>query len=182
MAFGARPMAIVQRIDTPLGGMNAVISGRGLRLLDFEDRPGLDARIAEHLARPASGNAVSAVALGQDLRRQLDEYFIGRRGSFEIALHIAGSPFQMSVWQALQRVPYASTISYRELAQAAGRPRAIRAVGHANALNPIAILIPCHRVIGSDGDLRGYGGGLWRKRALLELENRAADHNCSTTV
>ena len=106
----------------------------------------------------------------QEACRQLDEYFSGRRFIFDLPLRAAGTPFQMRVWKALEKVPYGHTCSYGQLAAWAGHPRAARAVGGAVHVNPIAILIPCHRVIGADGTLTGYGGGLWRKKFLLELE------------
>lgn len=102
--------------------------------------------------------------------RQLDEYFEGRREVFDLRLAPQGTTFQQQVWQALQHIPYGRTWSYAELAQHIENPRAIRAVGTANGANPISIIIPCHRVIGSNGTLTGYAGGLARKQALLELE------------
>jgi methylated-DNA-[protein]-cysteine S-methyltransferase len=101
---------------------------------------------------------------------QLDEYFAGRRKRFELSLAPAGTPFQRRVWEALCDIPFGETRSYREVAQALGSPQAVRAVGSANGRNPIAIVIPCHRVIAADGSLGGYSGGLERKAALLELE------------
>ena len=104
------------------------------------------------------------------VRRQLEEYFAGRRRAFDVVLAPPGTAFQQRVWDELQRIDYGQTISYAELAARIGRPTAIRAAGAANGANPISILIPCHRVIGSDGSLTGYGGGLEAKRALLDLE------------
>lgn len=101
---------------------------------------------------------------------QLDDYFAGRRTDFSLPLNPAGTPFQREVWDALRAIPYGTTSSYGELATLIGRPQARRAVGLANGRNPIAIVIPCHRVIGADGSLTGYGGGLANKRLLLELE------------
>lgn len=102
--------------------------------------------------------------------RQLDEYFAGKRETFDVKLAPMGTAFQQEVWQALQRIPYGTTCSYSVLAQQIGRPRAIRAVGTANGANPISIIVPCHRVIGSNGTLIGYAGGVERKQQLLELE------------
>ncbi|UVJ42752.1 methylated-DNA--[protein]-cysteine S-methyltransferase [Pseudomonas sp. LS1212] len=102
--------------------------------------------------------------------RQLDEYFAGRRERFELQLAPRGTPFQQQVWQALLAIPYGRTCSYAQLAQTIERPRAIRAVGTANGANPIAVIVPCHRVIGSNGTLTGYAGGLERKQQLLQLE------------
>ena len=114
-----------------------------------------------------------------DARRQLTEYFAGERKTFDLPLRPAGTPFQLRVWEALLQIPYGETASYGEIARELGEPghahRLARAVGAANGRNPIAIVVPCHRVIGSDGSLTGYGGGLECKRALLDLEvGRAA--------
>ena len=105
-----------------------------------------------------------------DARRQLTEYFAGERTTFDLPLRPAGAPFQLRVWEALLRIPYGETASYGELARELGHPTAARAVGAANGRNPIAIVVPCHRVIGSNGSLTGYAGGLDCKRALLDLE------------
>ncbi|HEY3729527.1 MAG TPA: methylated-DNA--[protein]-cysteine S-methyltransferase [Solirubrobacteraceae bacterium] len=101
---------------------------------------------------------------------QLDEYFAGARREFELELELNGTPFQQRVWDALRAIPYGTTISYGELARIIGRPDRVRAVGSAVGATPVPIIVPCHRVIGADGSLTGYGGGLARKRALLELE------------
>jgi methylated-DNA-[protein]-cysteine S-methyltransferase len=101
---------------------------------------------------------------------ELREYFDGRRRQFETPLAMHGSEFERRVWEALREIPYGETVSYGELARSLGQPSAARAVGLANGRNPIAVIVPCHRVIGADGSLTGYGGGLERKRALLELE------------
>jgi methylated-DNA-[protein]-cysteine S-methyltransferase len=106
--------------------------------------------------------------------RQLDEYFAGTRREFELDLAPRGTAFQLAVWDALLAIPYGATASYGEIARAVGRPNAVRAVGQANGRNPIAIVVPCHRVIGSDHSLTGYGGGIDRKRFLLALEGAAA--------
>jgi methylated-DNA-[protein]-cysteine S-methyltransferase len=107
------------------------------------------------------------------LRRQLEEYFAGERREFELDLAPSGTPFQLSVWRALCAIPYGETASYGEIAATVGQPGAARAVGGANNRNPIAIVIPCHRVIGANGTLTGYGGGLPRKQRLLALETGA---------
>ena len=108
-----------------------------------------------------------------DVVEQLDAYFAGELTSFEVPLRPLGSPFQIEVWKALQAIPYGHTTSYGALARQLGNANASRAVGLANGRNPISIIVPCHRVIGSDGRLVGYGGGMPRKRFLLELEQRA---------
>ena len=105
---------------------------------------------------------------------QLGEYFAGERTAFEVALALRGSAFERRVWHALQEIPYGATTSYGELARRIGHPTAARAIGMANGRNPVAVIVPCHRVIGADGTLTGYGGGLERKRLLLDLEAPAA--------
>ena len=116
---------------------------------------------------------VSAEAPFARAVEQLEEYFAGARVAFDLPLAASGSPFEESVWHAVSEIPYGETRSYGQVARAVGRPDRARAVGSANARNPLAIIVPCHRVIGSDGSLTGYGGGLERKRALLELEQGA---------
>jgi methylated-DNA-[protein]-cysteine S-methyltransferase len=107
-------------------------------------------------------------------RQQLTEYFAGERREFDLPLKLSGTEFQLSVLHALQRIPYGETTSYSDIAERIGRPKAVRAVGAANGRNPIPIIVPCHRVIGSHGDLTGFGGGLDTKEALLRLE---AEHS-----
>ena len=102
---------------------------------------------------------------------QLNQYFLGKRDSFEIPIQLEGSSFELKVWKYLQNIPYGKTYSYTELAEAIGKPSAARAVGQANSRNPIAVIIPCHRVISADGSIGGYTGGVWRKKWLLKHEN-----------
>jgi methylated-DNA-[protein]-cysteine S-methyltransferase len=118
--------------------------------------------------RPAWQRAAEPFA---EVQAQLREYFAGERTGFEVPLALDGSSFERRVWSALQQIPYGETISYGELARGIGQPAAARAVGLANGRNPIAVIVPCHRVIGANGTLTGYGGGLERKRTLLELES-----------
>jgi methylated-DNA-[protein]-cysteine S-methyltransferase len=106
----------------------------------------------------------------EEVRSQLREYFAGDRHTFEIPLAMTGNPFELRVWDALREIPYGETVSYGELAASIGQPGAARAVGLANGRNPVAVIVPCHRVIGADGSLTGYGGGLERKQFLLDLE------------
>jgi methylated-DNA-[protein]-cysteine S-methyltransferase len=112
------------------------------------------------------------------IRDQLTEYFAGERQQFDVPLKLTGTPFQNRVWQELARIPFGETITYAELARRIGRPTAFRAVGHANGQNPISIIVPCHRVVATSGQLTGYGGGLPNKQWLLEHECRVK--NCST--
>jgi methylated-DNA-[protein]-cysteine S-methyltransferase len=102
--------------------------------------------------------------------RQLDEYFAGARTEFDVPMTLVGTPFQRTVWAALREIPYGETVSYGQLAERIGRRTAVRAVGLANGRNPIGVIVPCHRVVGATGDLTGYGGGLERKRHLLDFE------------
>jgi methylated-DNA-[protein]-cysteine S-methyltransferase len=131
-----------------------------------------DSARAAAVARAADDPAAAPRALA-DAARQLAEYFAGERTSFELSLHAVGTPFQREVWTALAEIPYGETISYAELAASVARPHAFRAVGSANGANPIAIVVPCHRVISSDRSLGGYAGGLDAKRTLLALEGVA---------
>lgn len=112
-----------------------------------------------------------AAAPFESVTAQLHEYFAGRRSAFEVRLALRGSPFQRLVWQALLRIPHGQTTTYGEIAKRVGRPAEARAVGWANASNPVAVIVPCHRVVGADGTLTGYAGGLERKRLLLDLES-----------
>jgi methylated-DNA-[protein]-cysteine S-methyltransferase len=137
----------------------------GLAGLYFEDHRGIDAVVR---GRDARGSELDEVC------RQLDAYFAGRRVRFELALCPTGTPFQRGVWAALVRIPVGATTTYGALAASIGRPGAARAVGSANARNPISIVVPCHRVLGPRGRLTGYAGGLPRKQALLALERAHA--------
>lgn len=153
-------------VESPLGPLYAVASGESLVGLYFSGgRTGPD----PGLLGPAGATAVLATAT-----LQLQEYFAGERMVFDVPLAARGKPFQLSVWQALRSIPYAVTVSYGEVARRIGAPTASRAVGLANGQNPIPIIVPCHRVIGADGRLTGYGGGIERKRFLLDLERRVA--------
>jgi AraC family transcriptional regulator, regulatory protein of adaptative response / methylated-DNA-[protein]-cysteine methyltransferase len=162
----------VTELDTPIGEMIAGATDAHLVLLEFSHRATLDAqlqRISRALNCVFERGETPIVAT---LRAQMDEYFRGERREFDVPLHAPGTSFQMRVWKELQRIPVGTTTSYGRIAASIGQPSAVRAVAHANGDNRIAILIPCHRVIGADGSLTGYGGGLWRKKRLLELEAR----------
>ena len=145
------------KIETPIGPLHAAFDEEG-RLTE------LGFREPAHDPPPAPPNP--------DLESQLREYFSGRRTTFDFPLAPKGTPFQLAVWSALLEIPYGDTTTYAELARRIGRPNAVRAVGAANGANPIPVIIPCHRVIGSNGTLTGYGGGIERKQWLLALEGR----------
>jgi AraC family transcriptional regulator of adaptative response/methylated-DNA-[protein]-cysteine methyltransferase len=153
----------VMRLDTPLGPMFAGATDKGLCLLEFTDR-----RMLETEFKELSKKLKAVIILGehpylQQVKKELDEYFNGQRKNFDVPLFTPGTDFQNAVWKALRNIPYGSTRSYKQQSLSINAPDAIRAVAQANGLNRIAIIIPCHRVIGSDGKLTGYGGGLWRK-------------------
>ena len=157
-------------ITTPLGNMFAVADSRGLVLCEFHDRPMLPLQV-QRVERICGGTPVEGTnGILDQTQRELNEYFLGQREDFTIPLILDGTPFQSRVWRALRDIPYGATESYGALAARIGDPKAVRAVGLANGANPISIIIPCHRVIGSNGSLTGYGGGLPTKRALLDLE------------
>jgi methylated-DNA-[protein]-cysteine S-methyltransferase len=147
--------------DSPLGQLLAVGDGQALHGLYMQEgRTGISVR----------RDWTPAEEPFAELRAQLADYFSGVRTAFDLPLVMTGSPFQRRVWSALQEIPYGETTSYGEIAHRVGAPSAPRAVGVANGQNPVCVIVPCHRVIGADGSLTGYGGGLERKRLLLELE------------
>jgi len=159
-----KAMSFYSVFASPLGDLILTSNGEGLTgLLLDEPEAGSDPRAH---ARPDDGPFV-------EIRRQLQAYFDGDLAEFDVSLALEGTPFQRKVWDELRRIPYGTTISYAELARRVGNPGASRAVGTANGKNPIAVIVPCHRVIASDGSLGGYGGGIDRKQWLLSLEASA---------
>ena len=162
----------LKRIETKLGTMIACSTKDGICLLEFSDRKMLETelkQISKYFdAKILQGNSNHLI----NLENQLHEYFDGNRKEFTIPLAASGTIFQNTVWNKLLEIPFGKTKSYKEIAEQIDKPTAVRAVANANGMNKIAILIPCHRVIGSDGNLTGYGGGIWRKKELLEIENK----------
>jgi methylated-DNA-[protein]-cysteine S-methyltransferase len=152
-------------IDTPIGPLLLVGDGEGLVYIGLP-RHGI-AQTPPDDAKPGKSRLHAAA-------RELDGYFAGTRQTFDVPLHPSGTPFQLEVWGALLAIPYGQTVSYADIARRIRRPRAVRAVGAANGANPLSIIVPCHRVIGSHGDLTGYGGGLPAKRWLLAHERKHA--------
>lgn len=146
-------------VPSPIGCLRITASDAGIQAIEFCENPGPEPREIAPCLHLAS--------------RQLEEYFQGRRWEFDLPLDLQGTAFQKKVWAALCGIPCGRTASYGDIARAIGRPGSGRAVGGANHRNPVAIVIPCHRVIGSDGGLTGYGGGLWRKQWLLEHERKS---------
>ena len=175
--FGASPknskiqnIIDLKRIETPLGTMYAAAVTEGICMLEFTDRKMLETEFKD-LAKSLN----ATIVLGEnphfkDLEKELTEYFSGKRKEFTVSLSPVGTSFQKSVWQILIKIPYGETWNYRQQSERLGDAKKVRAVANANGMNKISILIPCHRVIGSNGTLTGYGGGIWRKQKLLELE------------
>jgi AraC family transcriptional regulator of adaptative response/methylated-DNA-[protein]-cysteine methyltransferase len=160
---------LVNRLPTPLGPMIAGATDEGICLLEFAERRMLETQLRRLSKRLDAVFAPGSNEMIERLDKELHAYLEGKLQEFRVPLVIRGTEFQRQAWEALMRIPYGETRSYEEQARAMGRPSAVRAVGRANGDNRIAIVIPCHRVVGADGRLTGYGGGLWRKRALLEL-------------
>lgn len=150
-----------ETIESPVGPLVLATSSKGLTHLLFGHRCETS---------PLGDASGAGQALLEQTKAELQEYFAGSRSTFEIPLAPTGTAFQCEVWAALQTIPFGKAMSYRELAGRVGRPKAMRAVGAANGRNPISIIVPCHRVIGADGSLTGYGGGLPAKELLLKLE------------
>lgn len=157
-------------METPLGPMVAGATGEGVCLLEFTDRRMLEAQLRTLQRRFKCAIVPGRNAHLQQLQSELDQYFAGTLRAFTVPLVFPGTRFQRKVWEGLLAIPYGETRSYEEMAATAGSPGASRAAGTANGMNRIAILIPCHRVVNKDGKLGGYGGGLWRKQKLLDLE------------
>jgi len=160
----------IARVDTPIGEMRLASTAVGLAFLELPRSNG--SGFTGWLRRWAPGARVAeGFKPNQGAAKQLLEYFAGKRREFEVPLDLRGTEFQVAVWRALCAIPYGETISYAEQARRVGRPNAPRAVGAANGANPIAIIVPCHRVVNADGKLGGYGGGLPLKKRLLALEH-----------
>jgi methylated-DNA-[protein]-cysteine S-methyltransferase len=161
-------------MSSPLGLLFLARTERGLRFLDFLERKSLKRAFAAHAESVPDAKWEPSLLQLKPVVDQLDSYFCGNLTRFDLRLDLAGTEFQLKVWQALCRIPYGATCAYGQIAKALGQPGAARAVGLANNHNPVPIIVPCHRVIGADGSLTGYGGGLPRKRKLLDLEARYA--------
>ncbi len=149
---------VTANMPSPLGTLVIAASDAGITAIQFHDDPP---------ALPGSDHALLRLCI-----EELDAYFQGQLRTFSVPLDLRGTPFQQRVWNLLLTIPYGATRTYMDLAERLGDRRAVRAVGAANGKNPVAIVVPCHRVIGSDGDLTGYAGGLWRKEWLLAHEGR----------
>jgi O-6-methylguanine DNA methyltransferase len=163
---------VYRELESALGKLVLGATSRGCCLLEYEDRGGF-AKIQRRLTKQYKLEMTRGTNafLGQ-LELELEQYFKGLRQNFSVPLDVRGTPFQRAVWEQLLSIPYGATRTYGEIATLVGKPLAVRAIGRANGDNPLAIVIPCHRVIQHDGKLKGYGGGLWRKEYLLNLEKR----------
>lgn len=164
------------KLETPLGPMFACAVKEGICLLEFTDR-----KILESELKKISSLLHAEIVHGENehfdiLRKQVDEYFKGNLRDFSVPLFTPGTEFQNRAWKELQNIPYGTTRSYKQQAVALNNPGAVRAVANANGMNRMAIIIPCHRVIGDNGHLTGYGGGLWRKKWLLDHEGNNVRH------
>ena len=161
-----------ERIETPLGAMLAIADDKGLRLLEFVDRRAMEREMSILRARLKTNIVPGEHRYLEATRKQIGQYFSGKNLEFNVPLAPVGSDFQQRAWKILQSIPVAETRSYSWMAEQLGDPGARRAVGRANGTNMLCIIIPCHRVIRADGTLCGYGGGLWRKKWLLDHERR----------
>jgi O-6-methylguanine DNA methyltransferase len=162
----------VMSAPPPIGLIFLAATERGLRYAEFMDRRSIKRIIASHAADNPGATWEASLLQLKPVVDQFESYFCGALTRFDIPLDPVGSPFQLEAWNALNSIPFGETRTYGEIARAIGQPRAARAVGLANHDNPIVIIVPCHRVIGADGSLTGYGGGMQRKRWLLRLEAR----------
>lgn len=175
-ASDKKEILYLQHLNTPLGVMIAGATDKGLCLLEYHDRALLHKELND------LQNLLNATIIEktnkfiEQTRHELGEYFAGIRKTFDVPLVLVGTDFQVRVWKSIARIPYGVTISYLEQAGSIGSIRSIRAVAHANGSNRISIIIPCHRVIGKDGNLTGYGGGIERKRFLILHENHYSLH------
>jgi AraC family transcriptional regulator of adaptative response/methylated-DNA-[protein]-cysteine methyltransferase len=169
----ARQILTAQWLDTPIGAMLAVVDDAGVHLLEFAERKALPTEI-ERLRRRVGPICFGQHAMLDTLAHQVEQYFAGSAISFEVPIVQKGTAFEATVWDALRRIPAGATRSYGDIARFIDRPDAARAVARANGANQVAIIVPCHRVIGADGSLTGYGGKIWRKQWLLEHERRIA--------
>jgi AraC family transcriptional regulator of adaptative response/methylated-DNA-[protein]-cysteine methyltransferase len=175
-----RDALLAERIDTPLGTMVAVADDKGLRLLEFADRRALEREIPILRRRLRTNVVPGEHPILARTRAQLADYFSGKHLDFDLPLAPVGSDFQMRAWKILQTIPVGETRSYSWMAEKLKVPGARRAVGRANGTNMLCIVIPCHRVIRADGTLCGYGGGLWRKKWLLEHERKWRNPDTTT--
>ncbi|WP_138419254.1 methylated-DNA--[protein]-cysteine S-methyltransferase [Aquibacillus sediminis] len=175
--MGKRTVLRYDELVTPIGPLTILASGEGLCRIDFGEMRDLKSSLQRWSKRYyLCTEMVQDAAPIEEVKRQLTEYFAGERKEFTTDFHLNGTPFEKKVWKALlEKVPYGETRSYKDIAKAIQAPKAIRAVGGAINKNPLSILVPCHRIIGSNGSLVGYNGGMEKKKTLLELEKAPID-------
>ncbi len=171
-ALHSNPLLFADWIPTPLGDMVSVSSATQLHLLEFVERKALPRELAQLETQSKGRIGIGTPDPARQIKDELAEFFSGTRATFDTPLAMAGTPFSVRVWNALRDIPAGETRSYKDLAIAIGQPTATRAVARANGSNQLALIVPCHRVIGADGSLTGYGGGLWRKQKLLDIERQ----------
>ena len=167
------PLISIQYYNSPCGKLVLASMAGELCLSDWNANPCAERNLRRLTESMGASFKTEATSVLEETKKQLDEYFAGRRQTFDIPLRPIGTDFQHRVWSALLRIPYGETRSYKDIAQTVGRPQAVRAVAGAIGANGISILIPCHRVIGSNHSLTGFAGGLEAKRMLLEMEHRS---------
>ena len=155
-------------LQAPFGMLTVVASERGVRYITFEEDAHPKSYVGMHVVDDVSHPVVA------ETLKQLREYLDGSRTAFDVPLDLVGTEFQVEAWNALAKIPYAGTVSYAQQAASIGRPKATRAIGSANGRNPVVIVLPCHRVVGADGSLTGFGGGLHVKSWLLDLEKQVS--------
>jgi len=165
---------LINRLTTPLGPMFVCATDTGICLLEFTDRKMLESEFSDLQKQLKAEILIGENSHIKQLKKELQEYFEGRRKTFEVHLDTPGSDFQQEVWGALKEISFGTTSTYQEQASRLNRSKAVRAVGRANGLNKISIVVPCHRIIGKNGNLTGYGGGIERKKWLLDFEKRAS--------
>jgi AraC family transcriptional regulator of adaptative response/methylated-DNA-[protein]-cysteine methyltransferase len=164
------PPLYIDWIETPLGRMISIADGQSLYLLEFTNRKNMAGQISRLMRYYSRPIMAGATAISDLIRQELSLYFAGELTAFQTPLSLTGTEFQSRVWQALRDIPYGQTCSYAKLAQVIGSEKAVRAVASSNARNALAIIVPCHRVIGKNGKMTGYAGGVERKETLLRLE------------
>ncbi len=159
-----------RNVTTPLGEMLAMADENSLVALEFTEPERLDPQLGRLRKRLRGIWQEGNTPVLDQIERELADYYAGHRREFDVSIQLSGTEFQNRVWTELLKIPYGETRTYGQIAAQLGDPNVVRAVGMANGDNPLAIIVPCHRVIGADGSLTGYGGGLWRKQRLIELE------------
>lgn len=166
----SKNLILINRLTTPLGPMFVCATDKGICLLEFTDRKMLETEFRDLQKKLDAEILIGENKHSKQLKKEIKEYFDGVRITFDVSLHTPGTDFQNEVWDILKKIPFGKTATYQQLAEQIKKPNAVRAVGRANGFNRISIVVPCHRIIGKDGNLTGYGGGIERKKWLLEFE------------